>query len=185
MKATIKCILINAAQLKKGWVIRIDGLFGVIEETNDTATIVKFTDDSVKEYTTEELKCCVVKFLAMMRDFRTYPIVHSDFYSIIYSYPTKEDVKRMDSREIHCDGEIYKILNHADKDQCVEVISMDVASKYGMLDNRLKRIGIIQKYTGKNKYMVKFPDRSLVIKRSDFKLLTESGNEREIFRLKA
>lgn len=185
MKATIKCILINAAQLKKGWVIRIDGLFGIIEETNNKTTSVKFTDDSVQEYTTEELKCCVVKFLAMMRDLRTYPIIHSDFYSIIYAYPTKEDVKRMDSREVTCDGEIHKILNHANKEDCVEIVSMDIATKHNLLSDRLKRLGVIQKYVGKNKYLVKLPTKELTIKRSDFKLLTESGNEREIFRLKA
>ena len=184
MKATIKCILINVNSLKKGYVIRIDGLFGIVDNVNKDITSVKFTDDTTKDYTTEELKVCVVKFLAMMRDYRTYPIIHSDFYNIIYAYPKKEDVARMDARDIFCDGELVKVLNKANPEDCIEIVSLDIVTKHKMFDNRLKRLGVIEKYLGKNKYSVVINDRTLVIKRTDFKLLSEGGNEREIFRLK-
>ena len=188
MKASLKHIIINKVGiLKKGYVIKIDGLFGTITEVGAENSTVKFTDESVKTYTTEELKYCVVKFLAVMKDLNTFPVSHGDFYKIIYFFDTPEKVEKFVGNVVNttAEGDLVTILSYPKEEDVVELISLKKAEENNLLKDKADRIGIITKIKKPRDgtFVVKFPTKTINLKRTDFNVLN-GVNSKQIFKIK-
>jgi hypothetical protein len=189
MIAIIKSILIEVPELKIGYTVRIDGLFGIVVAINksaNTATI-NFTDGSSDDqYTIDELKHTVVKFLAVMRDLNSFPVIHSDFASLISYFDTKEKVKDFvnNVKDIKAEGSLLNILTYPKIGDVAELTSLKVAEKYDFLGDRTNRIGLIDKKADNNKgkFVVKFSSKTLTLKRSEFDILN-GLNSKQVFKI--
>jgi hypothetical protein len=187
MLASIKHILIEVNQLKIGYTVRIDGLFGTIVSINEKENkiAVSFTDGSrYDSYTVSDLKYAVVKFLAIMRDLNSFPVIHGDFPGIISFFDTKEKVEAfVKGKEITAEGILQNILTYPKPNDVVELSSLKTAERHGLLSSRNDRIGIIEKKDRvPNKFIVKFPSKSISLRRTEFDIL--SGiNSKQVFKL--
>lgn len=188
MKAELKHILIEVKDVKPNYIIRIDGLFGTIvnvDKQNAKAT-VNFTDGSSTDYTIDELKYCVVKFLAVMKDLNTFPVTHGDFSGIINYFDTKEKVKDFVNgvREVLIEGTLVNVATYPKEGDVIEITSLKIAEKHGFLNDRINRIGTvdIKNSTHKDRFLVKFPSKSITLKRSEFDILN-GLNAKQVFKL--
>ena len=188
MLVNIKHILITVKTLKKGFTIRIDKMFGIIDSINGDTAEVLFVNDTRKTYTVEELKYCVVKFLAVMKDLNTFPVVHGDFYKLIYFFNDEGRMEKLlHDKEFTIEGSLENILAYPNVNDIVEIISLELANKHNLLKERTSRIGTIisTKKDGSSdgKFIVKFPTKTIPVKRSEFKIL-DGINAKQVFRIK-
>lgn len=189
MLAIIKHILIEVNELKVGYTVRIDGLFGIIvsiNKENNSAT-VNFTDGSTDDrYSIDELKHTVVKFLAVMRDLNSFPVIHSDFAGLISYFDTKEKVANFvnNVKDIKAEGSLLSIMTYPKIGDVVELTSLKIAEKYNLLGDRTNRIGLIDKKIDNNrgKFIIKFPSKSIILKRAEFDILNGTNNK-QVFKI--
>ena len=119
-----------------------------------------------------------------MKDLNSFPVIHGDFATITSFFDTKEKVKAfVEGREIKAEGTLLNILTYPKPNDVVELSSLKTAEKYKLLDNRIDRIGIIEKKDKvPHKFIVNFSSKTISLKRTEFDIL--SGlNSKQVFKL--
>jgi hypothetical protein len=183
----INYILINVNIVKPGLVVLIDKAFGIIKEVNkesNKATVITIFDE-VREYFIEELQNCIVKFLAIMKDLNSFPIIHGDFIKIIYSFDSPEKMVRYIDGVLEYTGEgtLDEILSYPKVDDVVELISLKKAEELKLIGKE-NRIGVVTKIK-ENIFTVKLASKqnTINLKRAEFKVLSGIDSKR-VFKLK-
>lgn len=188
MEATIKCFIIKIKNLKENFIVVVGNRFGVVTEIdNDTAT-VEFNNDGgattfKQVYKVNELKNSIAKFIAVMKDHKTYPIAHQSFFSIINVLTTEEQVIDLitERKNFTCKGEFQIISTMPAKDDIVEITDIGVIDKYG-LHNKINRIGTITSVSNNNNHTILlYNETTIKINRNKFKII--ENDKKELFKL--
>jgi len=179
MKAHLKHILLTTDDLKEGYVILHEDLFGiVINNISKSEVEVLFTDETKSIFQKNYIRNRVVKFIAIMKDNKSYPIIHGDFQTIISYINTEEKVKSyIDHQNVKIEGNIKKIYANPKVDDVVHITSMAVLEKHpSMLQDKIERIGIITSISN-NICSIKLPGRKLELKKTTFEILNTLDNK--------
>lgn len=182
MKVAIKVIKIPVKVIKTGYVLLVDKYFGEVVLVEPHQVKVKYPDESDELVPIDIAKECVAKFLAQTDDLRTYPLIHEDFYKIMWQFDTREKCAKFLANKGTVEGTFKNIPVMPKCEDIVELINIDIAEKH-KLDNKTKRIGTISKATGKYKYNVLFATATISLNRADFKIVG-SENSKQVFCLK-
>lgn len=194
MQATIKCVPIKVNVIKENFIVIDNNRFGVIidiDSKSDLCTVEFNTIDgksTVKEnYQQSELKNKIAKFIAVMKDHKTFPISHQSFYSIINELTNPEIVESLLNGKTNftCNGEFQSFYTMPFKDALVEITDIETIDEYGLHD-KIRRVGVVEVVSKleKKPHRIKLYDGTIAnITRNKFRLLS-AEDRKEVFKLK-
>ena len=182
MKVAIRTIRINVKTIKPGYILLVNNYIGEVVLVTPTEVKVKYPDGTEEMVPINIAKESVAKFLAQTSDLRTYPIVHEDFYNIMWQFDTKEKCLSFLKNKSTAEGTFKNIPCMPTIDDVVEVINFQITDTYSMTD-KTKRIGIIINSISKYKYNIRFGENVIALHRNDFKIIS-CDDSKQVFSLK-
>ena len=182
MKVAVRTIRIPVKVIKTGYVVCINNFIGEVILVTDTEVKVKYPDESEEMIPIDIAKESVAKFLAQTPDLRTYPIVHEDFYRLMWFCNTREKCVSFLKNTSTAEGSFKNIPCMPKNDDVIEVTNVAITDAYKMT-TKASRIGIINQSVSKYKYNVTFNAKVIQLSRNDFKIIS-SDDSKQVFTLK-
>lgn len=182
MKVAIRTIRIPVKVIKPGYVVLIDNYLGEVVLVTNSEVKVKYPDETEQWVPIQDAKENVAKFLAQTDDLRTYPLIHEDFYKIMWQFDTREKCLTFLKKKATAEGTFKNIPLMPKNDDIIEVLNIDIAEAHKM-DSKHKRIGVILNSLSKYKYNVSFGDKCVALHRTDFKIVS-SDDSKQVFSIK-
>ena len=185
MKTHLEFILIDVKQVKKGFVVLVDNMFGTVSKMSATEVTIDFTNSESKKYPLKEISGKVVKFLAKFKDKRTIPIIHGDFNYILKYLSSSDDVRERfikNNVRINLDGSITTIQARVEDNDIVEIIDLPFIDKHG-IHNRADRLGVIEERISIKFAKIKLNSGNVhKLKRTQFSIVGRD-NSKQLFKL--